>query len=180
MVFTVKVAVVYYSRTGNTERVVEILKSKLIGFSIHVDVYRVTPVAEYTRPLHFNIRLIRDILTGRSIDVRFEPGEPELTDYDVIIVASPVWYNTLAPSVQEFLKKYTSAKPLVVISSSGLNVDYSTRMCEVARELSGVKPALCVNIPVKVLRDSAGLDSVVESVAREVVKLLRFEKKQRS
>ncbi|MBS7605343.1 flavodoxin family protein [Candidatus Bathyarchaeota archaeon] len=55
-----RVAMVYYSRTGYTERLVNELKLDLANKGFVVDVFRVIPIREYSKPLHINPRLIYD------------------------------------------------------------------------------------------------------------------------
>ncbi|MEM0250320.1 MAG: hypothetical protein QXG15_05990 [Desulfurococcaceae archaeon] len=57
-----KVALVYYSKTGNTELVVHVLRKALGERGLQVDVYRVRPVEEYSRPLHVNLKLLYDTI----------------------------------------------------------------------------------------------------------------------
>ncbi|MEM1627762.1 MAG: hypothetical protein QXP02_05475 [Desulfurococcaceae archaeon] len=165
-----KVAIVYYSRTGNTERVVYALKDRLTDLGILVDVYRVLPITEYAKPLHLNPRLIRDTLVRRDTDIVFKPGEPRLQEYDLIVMASPVWYNTIAPPIQGFLRRHVAGKPLVVITTSGLSVDYSEKIKRVVKELSGVEPIFCVNIVAKNINRKAELDEIVKGIAEKIVR----------
>lgn len=165
---TTRLVVVYYSRTGITERVVESLAKSLAGLGILVEVYRVLPVEEYSRPLHLNPRLVHDTLVRRGTDIRFEPREPRLEDCDVVVAASPVWYNTLAPPVQEFLRRLRGkGTRLAVITTSILEVD-SSRIGRVVKELCGLEPALHVNVKSAGARDPTDLERLSSEISRKI------------
>lgn len=171
-----RVAIVYYSRSGFTERVVNVLRSSLVSSDFIVDVFRVAPVAEYMRPLHINPRIPYDALIRRGTNIRFEPGEPDLLRYDLVIVASPIWYGTLAPPAQEFLrflKRHNITKPIMAITISGLNINYSRVARKAAIELAGVEPIYSVNISIMTIRNQAELSKVIEEIVRYVISITR-------
>lgn len=163
-----KIAIVFYSRSGFTEHVANALRDILVNTGFIVDTYRVLPLAEYMKPLHFNLRLIHDTLVRKGTSIRFDPVEPDLLKYDLVIVASPIWCNTLASPIQEFLKRYNADKPIVLITTSGLNIDYSKTARKTAYELAKVDPIYSVNIPVKTIRDQAELRRVIEEIAKHI------------
>ncbi|MEM0000342.1 MAG: hypothetical protein QXJ84_03425 [Desulfurococcaceae archaeon] len=165
-----KVALVYYSKTGNTELVVHVLRKALGERGLQVDVYRVRPVEEYSRPLHVNLKLLYDTIMRKGTDVLYEPERPRLEDYDVVIVASPVWYFTLAPPIQEFLKGCGSRRPLIVVTTSVLGVS-PERIGEVVRELYGFKPLMSLNIRIPVLRDAEKLKEHVNYVVELLIEM---------
>lgn len=166
-----KVAAVYYSRTGNTELVVKALRQRLLESGSVVDAYRVLPVTEYARPLHLNPRLLYDTLVRGGTDIRLEPNEPRLDDYDVVVVASPIWCYTLAPPVQEFLKRYrTSIKRLVVVATSTMGVG-CTRVEGTVKKLCGLRPVLCVSITVATVRDSSRLRHVAQRLVNSILSI---------
>lgn len=170
------VAIVYYSRSGFTERVVNVLRGSLINSNLSVDVFRVTPVVEYARPLHLNPRTLYDTLVRRGTDVRFEPGEPDLLKYNLLVLASPIWYSTLASPAQEFLrliKRYNIAKPIMTITTSGLDVDYSGTARKVMRELAGVEPVYSVNISIATIRNYTKLSKVIEEIMKHVINMTK-------
>lgn len=163
-----RIAIVYYSRTGNTAYVVEILRRILADIGIAVDLYKALPVNEYAKPLHANPRLIHDTLVRKGTDIKLEPKEPKFEDYDAVIVASPIWYSALAPPVQEFLKRFAARKTLIVVTTSTLTVDCA-KIERAVEELCGFKPSLCINITINVIRDSAKLKQLVQSFIKELL-----------
>lgn len=165
-----KIALVYYSRTGNTESVVNVLRKALTELGFQADVYRVRPVKEYSKPLHVNPRLLRDTIIRKGTDIYYEPEEPKLMGYDVVIAASPVWCFTLAPPIQEFLKRHRSEKPLIIVTTSMLEVN-SEKVEEIVRELYGSKPLTSLNIKVSALRDIEKLKQCIDRVVKFIAEM---------
>lgn len=155
----------YYSRTGYTERVVNELRLNLVNEGFAVDVYKLVPLREYSKPLHVNLRLIYDTLVKKGTSIKFEPSEPKLDGYASIIVASPIWISTLSSPVQEFLRKYAATKPLVVITTSIQSVK-PTRIARIVEKLCRAKPLLCINIRDLVIRDPAKLKEAIQDVVK--------------
>lgn len=165
-----KVAIAYYSRTGYTEKVVNELKLGLASEGFTVDVYRVTPLKEYSKPLHVNLRLIYDTLVRKGVDIRLEPSELKLSSYDALIIASPIWIGTLSSPIQEFLKRYASTKPIIV-TTSVQNIGIA-RIERIIERLSGVKPLLCTNVRDAVIKDPVKLKETVQDLIRRLKTVL--------
>ncbi|MEM2164163.1 MAG: hypothetical protein QW071_01960 [Candidatus Bathyarchaeia archaeon] len=168
-----RIAIVYYSRTGYTERIVDELGLYLKNEGFMVDVYKVIPVREYSKPLHLNPRLIYDTLVKRGTDIRFEHSEPKLNDYSAVIVASPIWIGMLSPPVQEFLRKYTVARSMIVTTSiQSIRVDKIEKIVE---KLCGAKPLICVNIRDATIRNSVKLREAIEDIAKKFKAIVKGE-----
>lgn len=167
----VRIAVVYYSRTGLTARVVESLRNDLESANLPADVFKVLPIKEYSRPLHLNFRVLYETLVRRGTDIVLEPGEPDLESYDAVVLASPVWFNTLTPPAQEFLKRYrTPTKPLAVIATSALSIS-CPKIEERVMELCGVKPAYCVNVRAAMISHGSNLKQITRNIVKGIENL---------
>ncbi|MEM2724428.1 MAG: NAD(P)H-dependent oxidoreductase [Candidatus Nezhaarchaeales archaeon] len=162
-----KVAVVYYSRTGYTKRVVNVLKQVLASEDFTVDVYVVLPMREYSKPLHVNFRLIYDTIFKKGTSIKFEPSKPKLGDYDLVVVASPIWIGTLSSPIQEFLKRHATMRSVVVIATSVRSME-TAKIERNVEKLCGAKPMLCANIRDATIRDSAKLKETVQEVVNEL------------
>ncbi len=161
-----RIAIVYYSRTGYTDRVVGELGLCLKSEGFTVDVYRTFPIREYSKPLHLNPRLIYDTLIRGGTDIMFEPSEPRLSIYSVIILASPIWIGTLSPPIQEFLKKHAVMRSVIVTTSiRSVNVKKIEKMIE---RLCGAKPILCVNIRDATIKDPANLKELIKDITKRL------------
>ena len=90
---------VYFSYTGHTKYIVEIIKQ-----NINCDVIRLEPVIPYSNDYN---KVVNDEQNQESSDII-----PEIKDinidldlYDTIIIGTPVWWYTIAPVIRTFLKQ---------------------------------------------------------------------------
>lgn len=176
MVMVVKICIVYYSRTGNTAYVAKILKNILSSIGADVDVYRVFPIRDYSKPLHINPRVVYDTLVRKGTDIRLDPEKPMLERCDTIIVASPIWIGRLAPPIQEFLRSYTaSVQYLAIVTTSAMPMD-CRKIGSGIEKLWRSKLTLCVNITTTTIKDSAELTRLIQDTAKKLVEIVREAK----
>ena len=94
-----KAIVVYYSLEGNTKYVAE-----KIAEIMSADILRLEPVKEY--PAEGSKKFIWG---GKSVMLGETPGlknyEWNKSDYDVVIIGTPVWASSFAPPIRTFLKE---------------------------------------------------------------------------
>jgi hypothetical protein len=164
-----KTAIVYYSRTGNTELLVKLLVDALTKQNVAVDVFKVKPLREYSPPLHLNPRLIFDTLVRKGTSVILEPAGFNSLNYSVVVFASPIWFGNLSPPIQQVLRDYVGRlKNYIILTTSGLKMkcDVLSRKTEsILRE----KPILCLNITVEELRNEAVLKNTVQNLANRIL-----------
>lgn len=92
--------VVYFTYTGNTKSIAELIKEKL-----NCDILEIKPKIEYSSDYqtvvddHENNLQIRKTPEIEDINI-------DLTNYDEIILGTPVWWYTIAPPIRTFLTKY--------------------------------------------------------------------------
>ena len=92
-----KVLVVYYSQTGNTEKV-----ARVIAQSLNADVEVILPVVPYDGDFGQTIkRGKKELEEGNFPEIGPLALNPQ--DYDVIFLGYPVWFGTYAPPVQALL-----------------------------------------------------------------------------
>ena len=92
--------VVYYSYTGNTEKIANHIKEKLT-----CDILELTPRV----PFSTNYDEVVAEYQNNSIDnkeVAINDININLEEYDEIIVGTPVWWYTMCPVITTFLKQY--------------------------------------------------------------------------
>ena len=167
-----KLAIVYYSRTGNTENLVKMSSEYLKSRGIEVNVYKVKPLKEYSPPLHLNPRLIIDTLIKKGTNILLEPRDLLNEKYDMVIVASPIWFNRLSPPIQELLKKYGSRfSEFAILIVSQLKINCNTVLKKVVEQIH-VEPMLCINITVSEIRDKTMLMQRLEELVSIVNKAL--------
>jgi flavodoxin len=114
-----RVIIVYYSKTGNTETISNAIKEALKA-SHEVAVFRIEMVREYSnRLLHLNPRVLLDLALSRR--PRIKPVM-DMSSYDLIFVGTPNWYGQIAPPMNTFIQGIATAegKKAMVFVSSGL------------------------------------------------------------
>jgi len=92
-----KAIVIYYSYGGNTRRVAE-----KIGKSIGADLVEVKTVQPYTGSYNDVVdQGQREVNSGFLPEI--QPMDVDLSQYDTIILGTPVWWYTFAPAMNSFL-----------------------------------------------------------------------------
>ena len=114
-----KVLVVYYSQTGNTEKVAQV-----IAQSLNADVEVILPVVPYDGDFGQTIeRGKKELEEGNFPEIGPLSLNPQ--DYDVIFLGYPVWFGTYAPPVGKLLEEYDFAGkkvvPFCTFGSGGLD-----------------------------------------------------------
>ena len=109
-----KVLVVYYSKTGNTKAVAEMIQAKTNG-----DIYRIETVKTYPMKTPESIEIPRQELeSGNLPDLK--GALPDPSGYDLILVGSPVWWYTVSTPVMRFLKDMDFAgKKVAAFNTNG-------------------------------------------------------------
>ncbi|MEM4512914.1 MAG: hypothetical protein QXZ41_00205 [Ignisphaera sp.] len=164
-----KIAIAYYSRTGTTELVVNIMRKILKDLGTEVTIFRISPVREYSKPLHVNPRVLYDTLVKKGTNIILEPKEFKVEEYDMVIVASPIWFNTLPSPIQQFLKINANViSKFIVIAVSGLNVRCK-RIIRIAESLAKVKPSICINVIASMAKNEVKLSQFIYEMAKKIL-----------
>lgn len=94
-----KAIVIYYSLEGNTKYVAE-----KIAENMSADILRLEPVKEYPKE-----GARKFIWGGKSVLLGERPKlksyQWNKSDYDVILIGTPVWASSFAPPIRTFLKE---------------------------------------------------------------------------
>lgn len=94
-----KTLLVYYSYTGNTKIIVDIIKSKM-----NCDILELKPKIPF---LEKDYQAIVDKYQSNESTkkcVEIEDINVDLKDYDKVIIGTPVWWYTITPVIREFLR----------------------------------------------------------------------------
>lgn len=95
-----KSLVVYYSRTGVSQRVAQALAGELSA-----DTFRITD----GRDRHTTLGYWRSVWEARKEKTGpIDPYEGDISQYDVVILCAPVWEKHLATPALSFLQQYAS------------------------------------------------------------------------
>ena len=111
-----KKAIIYYSYSGNTRKIIELIKDKISD----ADIYEIKPKVSYGSDYDYVVSLGQDEVNNNVLR-EIEDININLDDYDTIILGTPVWWYTFAPVVHTFLTKYdlTNKKVMSVITNGG-------------------------------------------------------------
>ena len=112
-----KILVTFFSATGKTKRVAEIISKEL-----NSDLYEITPEKKYTsEDLKWTNENART-----SIECKNENSRPKLKDtnaniekYDIILLGFPIWWHIAPPIINTFLEMYNfTGKKIILFGTS--------------------------------------------------------------
>ena len=133
-----KTLVIYYSRTGNTRKLGQMLANKL-----KADIDEIHDKKKRSGIWNW-IMAGRDGLLKRKTSIEYNHGH-EPKDYDMIVIGSPNWAGHIVPAVRTFMKDKSSVlkkKKLAFFCTSGSN---EAKVFEDMEELSKQALHLVVN-----------------------------------
>ncbi|MCL5031847.1 MAG: flavodoxin [Thermotogae bacterium] len=99
--------IAYYSWSGNTRRIAEIIHKIVRG-----DIIEIEPEIPY--PTSYSLTLDK---AKKEIGEGYKPPlrtTIEIERYDLIFVGSPNWWGRIAPPVASFLSRYDTSEKIVV------------------------------------------------------------------
>ena len=122
---TVRSAVVYFSGTGTTRGIAEMI-AEVTGS----DLYEIIPVEIYSEDdLNYNDDNCRANKEQDNPDVRpvIENDLSQVTDYEIIYLGHPIWWGTNPRIIQTFLESYdlSDAKIYTFCTSGGSGIEKS-------------------------------------------------------
>ncbi|MCR5612072.1 flavodoxin [Treponema sp.] len=114
---TSKIAVVYFSITGNTERM-----AKKAASAFGADIFKIEPVHKYTSS-DLNWRNKKSLTTIENNDDTARPAianKIDLSSYDTVILCYPIWYTKAPKIIYTFVESQNwNGKKLVTLCTSG-------------------------------------------------------------
>ncbi|MEM1645556.1 MAG: hypothetical protein QXL96_06775 [Ignisphaera sp.] len=164
-----RTAIVYYSKTGNTKFIVELMQKTFRNRGIEINLFRALPLRDYSKPLHINLRIIYETLIKKGTNIKLEPMGFNPEEYDITVIASPIWFNTLSPPIQQFLKMYANKiRKFMVITTSGLDLGCE-KIIHSIEKLAKIKPSLCVNIAYSTIKNEYRLRQLVQEIVDKII-----------
>ena len=101
------ILIAYYSHSGNTEELAELIRTETGG-----TLFEIRPEVPYPAAYQAVVSQAKEEIRA---GLRPEIGEPVDTGaYDVVLVGSPNWWSTIAPPVASFLEGCDLAGKTVV------------------------------------------------------------------
>jgi len=133
-----KALIVYYSRSGNTREIANQIHALVGG-----DVVELQTVAPYPDEYSAVTKQAKEELQ-QGVKPQLKTKIADFASYDVIIVGSPNWWNTIASPVRTFLSEYDfsgkTIAPFITHEGSGLGASALdiTKLCPKAKVLDGL------------------------------------------
>lgn len=93
-----RILIVYFSRTGTTGRLADLLASLLHATVVRI---RESKGPKVRLGVHGYVRSLVDVLRRRS--ARLLPDAQDLGEYDVVVVGTPVWASRVSTPVSTWL-----------------------------------------------------------------------------
>lgn len=93
----IKMLVVFYSQTGSTREVAE-----SISKSFNCDIEEIKE-KEHRKGIFKNIIEIKDAILGNEVDICDYERDP--SEYDVVIIGTPVWASHITPAIRTYISK---------------------------------------------------------------------------
>ena len=138
-----KTLIVYYSLEGNTQWAAEKLAERL-----NADTLRLVPRAAYPD------RGFKKFLFGGKSAVmketpELEPYEVDITQYEQVVLATPVWAGTLTPPLRTFIQRedLTGKQFALVASSMGGSPGKTFEHLKALLGVTGDVPTLSLRDP---------------------------------
>ncbi len=130
-----KVLIVYYSMSGNTDKVANSIKELTGG-----DIFSIETVENYARA---DIEDIAKKQISEGYKPKLANSVSNITQYDTIFIGSPVWWFSVTPPVMSFLSQYDlKGKKVVPFCTCGSNYgDFFKQFenaCKGAKVLKGI------------------------------------------
>lgn len=109
-----KVLVAYFSHTGNTQKVAELIQSKT-----GADIFRIETATPYPTAYRETTELAKQ---EKATNARpaLKNTVPDMAQYDVIFVGYPIWWYTAPMAVATFAESYDfTGKTVITFCTSG-------------------------------------------------------------
>jgi flavodoxin len=114
-----KILVVYYSRDGHTRNV-----AKEISSTLAADIEEIREITKRKGIIGW-LLAGRDAFLRRKVTIENSMIDP--TNYDLVIIGTPVWAWTMSPGVRAWLKKHgKSLKKVIFFATMGGSGDKQT------------------------------------------------------
>lgn len=140
----VKTLIVVYSNTGNTLKLAEILSNEFESETLEIKDRR------NRKGLIGFLRAGFDAITSNVTII--EDFDYELSEYDLVIIGTPIWAGRLTPAVRTFLIGNSEVLPEVAFFTTHAGGGSSKALLQL-EELAGKEPLACLSIEKGNLKD---------------------------
>ena len=154
-----KILVVYCSRSGNTRFVAEKIAGKL-----KADIEEVVDKTNRKGIIGW-LRAGRDATRGNETEIEQTKYSP--SDYDLIILGSPVWNKRIAPAMRTYLNKNDLSKKKIAFFNTN-DSDESQNTFSVMRELAKNQKPVAELVVSKVQKDKKEAEKKIENWCKQL------------
>lgn len=154
-----KTLVVYYSYSGNTKKVVDMIKEKK-----NFDVLEIKPVNDYSDDYQ---KVVDDEEAKMDMNeiIEIKDINVNLDYYDRILLGTGVWWYKITPAIRSFLNKYDLKDKVIVpfITNGGWLGEALDDFKRYAKE-STIKDAITIKFNGNTMEDSNKVKSWIDSL----------------
>jgi len=152
-----KILITYYTRTNITEKV-----AKTIQKNLDCDIEEIIDLKNRSGALGW-IKSLFDVM--RQTPSNIKPIEKDSSDYDLVIIGTPVWASSMTPAILTYLKenkeKFKDVSYFCTCGSSGYDETFSKM-----EEISNKKAVETLFIAKEDLKNS--FDSKIQSFTEKI------------
>jgi flavodoxin len=153
-----KVAIVYFSLTGNTEKAALEIEKQLENKGI-----KVSRIKLHGNPGTFMGNLLKALFRIKS---NLKTASYDMKEFDFIVLGSPVWMFSPTPQVNTFFKKCGGMEGknaiVFVTYGSGTGKERAINIMKQSLIKKGVKEVYCFSISDKITKDGENLKKKIE------------------
>lgn len=153
-----KVLIVYYTRTGNTKKIVNELQAGLAA-----DVEAITEKGSRKGPLGW-IRSGRQGASKAGVEIQLLKADP--SGYELVVLAGPVWAGNASAPMRAFIKRYLCTLPKTAVFLTHDGPDVTQAFADVV-ELLGGMPMARGDVNRKTIQDG-GYHEAVQAFLKEL------------
>lgn len=144
-----KSLIVYYSYQQNTKKIAELIQEKIGG-----DILRIDTLTPYDGDYNSVVSQGQDEV-NRGYCPELKPIDADLSQYDTIILGSPVWWYTFAPAMHTFLKSQNwNGKTVYPFATNGGWIGHTFKDFKEACVGADVKSGMNIEFDQTILRTS--------------------------
>lgn len=128
-----KTLIVYYSRSGNTKTVAELIQEKVGGEIVLLETKEARP-SNYQEEVAQN-----EQEQSTNIEPELKPSIPDFEDYDRIFIGAPTWNMALPQAVITFMNSYDFSGKVVLPFNTNGGYGVGSSFEQIKSSLSAVK-----------------------------------------
>ena len=117
-----KILVTFFSATGKTKRVAEIISKEL-----NSDLYEIIPEKEYTsEDLNGYNEKSRTYIEHNTKNSRpkIKDKNANIEKYDIILIGFPIWWHIAPPIINTFLEMYNFKGKKIILFGTSMSEDF--------------------------------------------------------